>query len=293
MTPRDILSALTVALVLGLSFVAIKIGVGVAPPFLLAAFRFAFAAFPAILFVSPPKSSARLVAAYGLLVGTAQFGFLFAAIHLGMPAGLASLVIQFQVFVTVFLAWLAMGERPRPEQMLAAGVSLAGIMLIGSARLGGASLGPFLLVLLAAVSWGAANVVGKKAAGAGMFAFTIWSSLVSPVPLLALSFWTDQAGTLRALTHPAWTLVLCVAWLAFGGTVLGFGLWSRLLSRYPASVVTPFALLIPVAGMAAGWLIFAEPLSVTEAAGALVVMAGLWINVSGARFLRWRTEARL
>jgi O-acetylserine/cysteine efflux transporter len=185
------------------------------------------------------------------------------------------------------------GERPRPEQMLAAGVALAGIMLIGSVRLGGASFGPFLLVILAAASWGAGNLVGKMAGGASMFAFTIWSSLASPLPLLALSFLSDEPGTLRALAHPTWTLFLCVVWLSFGATILGFGLWSRLLSRYPASVVTPFALLIPVAGMAAGWLIFAEPLSLIEAVGALVVMAGLWINVFGERLFRGTAEARL
>lgn len=292
MRPRDILSAFVAALALGLAFIAIKIGVGQAPPLLLTALRFVFAAVPAVFFVARPKAPAGLVALYGLLIGVGVFGLMFLAIAQGMPAGLASLVIQLQAFITVFLAWALLRERPTVMQMSAASLALLGIVVIGSGRLGGASLGPFLLVIAAALCWGAANIVGKRAGRIDMFAFTIWSSLAAPAPLLALSLFFEGPRALAALAHPSWVLVLCVAGLAYGGTVLGFGLWSRLLAHYPAAEIAPFALLIPVVGMVSGWLVFAEPLSLSEFAGAALVMAGLSFNVFGERWMAQRRRLR-
>ncbi|MDR3462089.1 MAG: EamA family transporter [Beijerinckiaceae bacterium] len=288
MSPRDTLSALVAAVALGLAFIAIKIGVRAAPPLLLTALRFAFAAVPAIFFVRPPRAKVGLVILYGLLIGAGNFGLLFLAIGQGMPAGLASLVIQLQAFMTVFLAWIILGERPSGVQMTAVALSLLGIAVIGSVRLGGVSVWPFLMVVLAALCWGAGNIAGKLAGRIDMFAFTIWSSLAAPLPLLALSIFVDGPRAIEALVHPSLTLVLCVAALAYGGTVLGFGLWSRLLARYPASEVAPFALLIPIVGMLSGWLIFAEPLSLIESFGALLVMAGLSFNIFGERLWAYR-----
>jgi O-acetylserine/cysteine efflux transporter len=288
MTPRDILAALAAAIILGLAFIAIKIGVREAPPLLLTALRFVFATFSAVLFVRPPRAPAAMVAAYGLLIGVGQFGLLFLAIGLGMPVGLASLVIQLQAFVTVLLAWVALGERPSATQMTGACVAPLGVAAIGATRLGGASLGPFLMVIGAAFCWGAGNLVGKLAGKIDMFAFVVWSSLAAPLPLFALSLLFEGDRTLPALAHPTWALALCVAALAYGGTVVGFGLWSRLLAHHPAASVAPFALLIPVVGMISGWLVFGEPLDAVELLGAALVMAGLTFNVFGDRLLALR-----
>jgi O-acetylserine/cysteine efflux transporter len=283
----DTISALIASVVLGLAFIAIKLGVGQTTPMLLTALRFTFAA-PAILFVAPPKAQIRLVLAYGLLIGVGQFGLLFLAIERGMPVGLASLVIQLQAFITVFLAWVILGERPGAVQVIAAGIAFSGIVVIGSARLGGAGLVPFLMVVAAALCWSSGNIVGKLAGRIDMFAFTVWSSLAAPLPLVGLSLWFDGPQALQALVRPSWTLILCVGALAYGATLLGFGLWSRLLAHYPAGRIAPFALLIPVVGMISARVIFAEPLSPVEIFGALLVMAGLSVNVFGERMLARR-----
>jgi O-acetylserine/cysteine efflux transporter len=288
MSFRDILAAIVAATALGLAFIAIKFGVREAPPLLLTALRFAFAAFPAVLFVKPPRAPFRLVALYGLLIGVGQFGLLFLSIGLGMPVGLASLVIQLQAFITIFLAWVLMGERPSAVQLIGSGVALIGIVAIGAPRLGGASFGPFLMVIGAAFCWGFGNLVGKRAGRIDMFAFTVWSSLVAPIPLFALSLLLEHGRTLPALMHPSWVLAACVAGLAYGGTIIGFGLWSRVMALYSAARVAPFALLIPVVGMIAGWVIFSEPLGPFELLGAVLVMAGLVFNIFGDRLLAWR-----
>jgi O-acetylserine/cysteine efflux transporter len=157
MSPRDTLSALLTATVWGLTFVAIKFGVGEAPPFLLTALRFAFAAVPAVFFIKPPAATPALVVLYGLLIGVGQFGLLFVAFGLGMSVGLASVVMQLQAFFTILLAWAFMGERPTRRQTIATIITFAGVGVIGAARLGGVSFWPFAMTLAAAFCWGAGN----------------------------------------------------------------------------------------------------------------------------------------
>jgi O-acetylserine/cysteine efflux transporter len=286
MTPRDTLVAVSVAVVWGLTFIAIKVGVAETSPLMLSALRFVFAAFPAVLFVGPPNAPPWKVALYGLLLGVGQFGLLFIAIHEGFPVGLASLVIQAQAFFTVALAWLLLSEYPRRTQILGGLVAFAGIAVIGSTRLAGASLGPFVLVVLASFFWGSANVLAKTAGKVDMLAFTVWSSLAAPLPLLALSLAVDGTAPLAALAHPSVALIASVLVVAYAGTVFGFGLWARLLAHYSAATVAPFALLVPVVGMVAGMVVFGEPLGPVELAGGVLVMAGLALNVFGDRTLR-------
>ncbi len=286
MSPRDILAAVSVAVVWGLTFIAIKVGVGETSPLMLSALRFVFAAMPFVFFVRPPQAPASAVAAYGLLIGVGQFGLLFVAIHAGFPVGLASLVIQMQAFFTIALAWALLRERPRRPQLLGAAVAFAGMAAIGSARLAGASFWPFLLVILAAAFWGSGNVLAKTVGKVDMLAFTVWSSLAAPLPPILLSLAVDGPAPLLALAHPSWRLVLSVLVVSYAGTVFGYGLWARLLAHYSAATVAPFALLVPVVGMVAGSVVFGEAMRPVELFGGVLVMAGLALNVFGDWALR-------
>jgi O-acetylserine/cysteine efflux transporter len=291
MSARDILAALSVAIVWGLTFIAIKVGVGEATPLMLAALRFFFAAVPMVFFLTPPKAPAWTVILYGLLIGVGQFGVLFIAIHRGFPVGLSSLVIMAQVYFTILLAWIFVGERPRTVQIVGAIVAFVGIAVIGSERLAGASLGPFLLVILAAVFWGSGNVLAKSVGKVDMLAFTVWSSLAAPLPLLVLSLAIEGTGGLAALAHPGWKLIVSVLVISYGGTLFGYGLWAWLLAHHSAATVAPFALLVPVVGMIAGALLFGEALTAVEVVGGALVLAGLALNVFGDWALRRRLPA--
>ena len=286
MSARDNLAALSVALVWGLTFIAIKVGVGETSPLMLAALRFLFSALPMVFFVAPPKAPAWAVVLYGLLIGAGQFGLLFVAIHDGFPIGLASLVIMAQAFFTILLAWLLMGERPRRAQIIGAVVAFVGMAVIGSDRLGGASLMPFLLVVVAALFWALGNVLAKSLGKVDMLAFTVWSSLAAPAPLLLLSLSVEGTAGLAALAHPSLRLVASVLVISYGATVFGYGVWASLLARYSAASVAPFALLVPIIGMIAGAILFGETLRPVELLGGALVMAGLAVNIFGDWALR-------
>jgi O-acetylserine/cysteine efflux transporter len=284
---KDILLTLLVVFIWGTSFVAIKFGVEEIPPILLTALRFFFSAIPAVFLVPRPKVALWILLAFGFVLGVVKFSLLFIAIKLGMPIGLTSIVVQMQVFFTILLAFAFYGEQPTRLQLIGAGVAFIGIVIFGYARAQAAPLLPFMMVLGAAFFWGLANVIGKKAGRVDMLAFVVWASLVAPLPLLALSLMLEGPGAVvSALTHPSLKGALSVAFIAYIATVLGFGAWNNLLSRHPVGQVAPFALLIPVVGMACGALFFGEVLTLPILIGSGVVFAGLLINVFGDRLVR-------
>jgi O-acetylserine/cysteine efflux transporter len=284
------LVAVFVTIIWGLSFVVIKLGVGAMPPLLLAALRFFFAAIPAIFFIRRPQTSWSNLLAYGFFLGVAQFGLLFAALAFGMPASLASLVMQAQVFFTILFAAFLMGERPGPHQILGSLIGFLGLVIIAVPRLSGSGAGPFLMTVAAAASWGVANIVSKRAGRVDMLGYIVWASLVAPLPLLGLSLLIDgPTQVISALSHMNTGTWWAVAYLAYPTTIFAFGIWAYLLSRHPAATVTPFALLVPVAGILGSTLILGEEMHPVEAIGGAVIIAGLALNVFGGRILsRWK-----
>jgi O-acetylserine/cysteine efflux transporter len=198
-------------------------------------------------------------------------------------------VAQMQVFFTIFLCVIVFGEKPTRYQLIGAGVAFCGIAIFGYARAQSAPLIPFLLVLGAAFFWGVANTIGKKAGKVDMLAFVVWASLFAPLPLFILSAIFEGVGTdLSALTNMSLAGAASVAYLAFIATIFGFGAWSSLLSRHPVAKVAPFALLIPIVGVACGIVFFGEELTLPLVIGTGIVFAGLIINLFGDRLFATR-----
>ena len=293
LAPRDLALILAVVALWGFSFVAIKVGLREIPPFALAALRFFFAAIPLVFFVKRPRMPWRYIAGYGLAIGFVQFGLLFLGMKLGMPAGLSSVVIQLQVFFTVGLAIAFLGDRLHKEDLVGAAVATIGVALLGVYKLMAgvtSTLLGFLLVIVAALAWAVGNVIAKRGAkyDADMFALVVWSSLVPPLPLALLSYAVEGGASVWSAVASAgmlaWSSVLLLAW---GATLFGFASWAGLLHRYPTALVSPFALLIPVSGLASGAVFLGEGLAPLQIAGVVLVLLGLAENVFGAQLRTW------
>jgi O-acetylserine/cysteine efflux transporter len=277
MPRRHALLASTVAAIWGVNFVVIHVGLEHFPPLLFAALRFVLVAL-ALPFVPKPGVPVRYVIAVGLFMSAGQFGFLFLGIDKGMPAGLASLVIQLQVAFTVILAVVFLGERPKRVQLAGIGVAFAGIGIIAGGRAEAVPLLAVGLVVLSALSWGIGNVANRKAASPHPVGMLVWSSLVPPVPLLALSL-TTESGIGTAFSTLDAAAVASLLFVVLISTFVGFGAWTALLARHQASQVVPFALLVPVFGIASAWVFLNEVPTAAEWAGAAVVLAGLGLTV--------------
>lgn len=281
---KDVLLALVVIAVWGLNFVVIKIGLQGVPPLLLGALRFLLVLFPAVFFIPRPRLPWRWLLAYGMTISLGQFAFLFYAMAAGMPAGLASLVLQAQAFFTLLFAVPLLGERVRAGQLLGLLVAAAGLTLIGLRSGPGMTLAGFALTLCAASMWALGNIVTRRIGKVDILGLVVWGALVPPLPFLALSLWLEGPATLeRAMLGLDLQSLLAIVYLAFAATMLGYGLWGRLLSRYPASQVAPFSLLVPVVGLSASALLLGERLDIQQGAGVGLVLAGLLVNLYGAR----------
>jgi O-acetylserine/cysteine efflux transporter len=287
MPTRHLLLALAVALVWGINFVVIDVGLGSFPPLLFAALRFAVVAFPAVLVVRRPPVPLRWVIGVGTFMSAGQFGLLFVAIHNGLPAGVASVVLPTQTVFTIALAVAFLGERPGRAQLMGAAVAVGGVVLIAAGRAHGVPLAGLLLCIGAAASWGVGNICNRRAQAPDALALLVWSSLVPPLPLFALSLAFEGSHQIgNAFAHLGPGGLLALMYVVIVSTGFGFGTWTWLLRRHPASRVAPASLLVPPVGIAAAWIALGESPSTGELAGAAIILAGLALATSAVRLPR-------
>ena len=283
---RHLSLALLIVTIWGSNFVAIKLALHDLPPLLLGTLRFVFVALPAVFFLRRPAVPVGRLLTYGFSMFGFQFGFLFLGMKLGVPAGLASLVLQFQVFVTMALAAVVLKERISFAQIAGALIAGAGFVVVGLHTSGEVTAAGLACVLLAALSWGFANFTSKRLGQVNPLALVVWGSLVVPVPMAVASLVFEGPELIvRSLTHLGGPALWSLAYIVYLSTLVAYSLWSWLLARHPATTVTPFALLVPVVGLLSSALLLGEPLPPWKVAAAALVIAGLAINVLGPR---WR-----
>jgi O-acetylserine/cysteine efflux transporter len=280
LSARHLLLALAVVAVWGTNFVIIKVALAHLPPLLFATLRFVFALVPAMFFLPRPRVAWSNLATYGVLIGVGQFGVLYLAMNGHISPGLASLVVQTQVFFTIGMSMYFAGERLETFQWGALVLAAGGIVVIATHTDGMTTVAGLAMVLFAAFCWAAGNITAKRAGDVNMLAYVVWASAFTIPPLFCLSLafegWDAiSAGVMRA-DAASWAAVL---WQAWGNTLFGYAAWAWLLSRYPAAIVSPMALLVPVFGMGAAALMLDEPLPAWKIEAALLVLAGLAINV--------------
>lgn len=285
---RDRLLAVLVAALWGGNFLAIHVGLDHFPPLFLAALRFAVIAVPTVLLVPRPQVPTRWLLGYGLGFGTVQFVFLFVAMDIGMPTGLASLVLQASAPFTVLLGALLLGERLSVRQALGIGMAVLGLAAIALARAQVAAVLPVLLTLLGALGWAFGNLASRLAQAPNPLHLTLWMSVVPPVPLLAMSWATEgpRAGwdALRAAVTPAGIPgLLALAYLVVLATVVGSGIWTVLMGRHPAGVVAPYSLLVPVVGMGLAALVLGERPTPVELVAGTVIIGGVLLGTPPAQ----------
>lgn len=277
---RHFLLALAVVAVWGTNFVVIRQALNHLPPLTFATLRFTLVLLPLVFFVKKPAVSWLNLAGYGLLIGAGQFGLLFVAMKGHISPGLASLILQTQVFFTIALAMQINRERVKGFQVAALLLAVAGIAII--ALHGGGSATPLgvALGLLAALSWGCGNIVARQAGPVNMLGYVVWASLFSIPPLLGMALWLEGwPAMVKGVVGADLGTWLAVVWQAVGNTMFGYGAWGWLLARHPAATVTPMALLVPVFGMSASALLLGEGLPAWKLLAAGLVLAGLAVNM--------------
>lgn len=295
MAIKDIFLATFIILAWGLNFVVIKFGVADIPPFLLGALRFICVAFPAIFFIPRPRIPLHLLAFYGLTLCFGQFALLFLAIHLGMPAGIASLVLQSQAFFTILLSYLFLKEAIHLPQIIGICVALLGLITLASSQYMQNTqtiipVLPLFFVLTAGLSWGMGNICNKiilKNSQTKTLSLVAWGGLFPISPFLICSFiFEGKTQIEHSLSHFSFKDVMIVMYLSVICSLIGYSLWGHLLHKYETWKVAPLTLLVPVVGLISAFIFLNEVLSIQQFIGTLIVILGLCINVFGTRIFK-------
>lgn len=276
LTPKHLLLVLAIVLIWGVNFVAVYIGLKTFPPFLLSAIRFGLSALPWVFFIPRPKAPIKLIVYYGVVNFAIQFGLIFTGIHLGISPGLASLVLQIQVFFSIGLAFLFFQDRPSLFKIAGSLISFIGIGIVGFHVDGGSTLLGLILMVLAAFSWAAGNMFTKKIQAQSPLALVIWGNLVAfPVMVLVSFFFDGPVLILSSLQNVSWPVVLAVCYIVYFSTHIGYGAWGFLIKTYSTSAVVPFTLLIPVVGFLSSALFLGEELPYWKLLASLFILGGL------------------
>jgi O-acetylserine/cysteine efflux transporter len=276
-----LLLALAIVAVWGTNFVVIKLSLDAFPPFLFAALRYTFAFLPLAFFIPRPKVSWLNLCAYGVAIGVGQFGILFFAIDGRISPGLASLVVQTQVFFTIGFAMFFAKERLQLYQAVAVSVSMTGLGVIALHTDANTTFLGIALVVIAGLSWGIGNTVSRRAGSINMLSYVVWASGFSLPPLFLISWifeggWEQMSTSISSAPMSAWAGVF---WQSWGNTVFGYAAWAWLLSKHPAAVVAPAPLLVPIFGMGASAYFLSEPLPLWKMVAAGLVITGLIVNL--------------
>jgi O-acetylserine/cysteine efflux transporter len=272
---RDFLLAVLVAVIWGFAFVATRIGLDSFSPSQLTALRFLIAAAPAAFLPRPPISWPALVA-IGLTLFAGQFLLQFFGMASGLPPGLASVIVQSQVFLTVLFAAVALGERPARRQVIGMAAALVGVLLIAATVGENLTAVGLVLGLASAASWAIGNVLVKRVKRAEVLRLVVWLSLIPPLPALVLSLALDGAAASAAwVPGTLWRGLGAALYLGLVATALAYAVWGDLLRRYPAATVAPFALLVPFVGALSSSAVFGERFGPLRLTGMGFVLPGL------------------
>jgi O-acetylserine/cysteine efflux transporter len=284
--PRHIALGVFLACIWGFNFVVISVALTGFPPVFLGAIRFGIAALPALFLTRPARWRVLIPLSLTLFVG--QFALLFPSMALGMPPGIASILVQVQAFFTIAIAAATLGERPTRRQLVGAVIAFAGLVAVGTtAGTGGVTTAGFLLALGSAVVWAVGNVLLRRARIDDVSATIAWMAAIAVGPLLALSVALDGPERIAdALEHATWLTAGAALYIGGASTVFGYWAWGYLLKHYPASTVAPFSLLAPVTGTLSAALLLHETFGPVRLGGMLLILLGLAVLVLRTRGAR-------
>jgi O-acetylserine/cysteine efflux transporter len=275
-TPRHTLLALLVAVIWGLNFVVIDFGLVDVPPLVFLALRFLLVSLPAVFFIKPPAIGWRNILAIGAFLSFGQFTLLYLALAIGMPAGLASLLLQTQIIFSVLISAIVLREKPTKRQLGGTVIGMIGLAVVVIGVGSSVPWLPLVVLLASALSWAIGNVLSRRAKAASGLSLVVWSGLIVPLPSLALALIVDGLNVvLYSVTHLSLAAIISTVYTAVAASLIAYGIWNTLLAKYPTSAVVPFTLLVPVIGIVAAWAVQGETPTVSQLVGGAIMLGGL------------------
>ncbi|MFM9890773.1 MAG: DMT family transporter [Rickettsiales bacterium] len=276
MPPIAILSAILVAVCWGANFSAAHLAMQEFPPLLTVLLRFVgISVLLAPFALTRPWPRLRDALVISFLLVSLQFGLLFTALSMGLSITSTIIATQLGVPFSCVFAAIVFKDYLGPWRAGGLAVAFVGVIVVAGTPNAASHGLAFALAMAAALSWSCANLYMKRAPKIATVPFLFWTSLFAVPPLLALSLLIEHPTVeLLASAHAhTWA---AIAYSLIFSSVIGYGLWNYLISHYPVSQVVPYSLLVPVAGIAVGALMFAdEPVGTRSLIGGALTIVGV------------------
>lgn len=276
--PRDLVLVVCFTFIWGFNFVVVRLGLDSFPPLFFLALRFLLAALPAVFFIGRSGLSLHMIIGIGLVLGTLHYGALYLGIAFGVSPGVASLIVQIHIILTLLLSCALLDERPSANQVIGVVTSFLGLFILVWSRFESTSALAIGAVLLAAALLAVSNLMMRSARVKNTLGLTVWSSLVPPIPLFLVSLLTEHRQ-MEALVNMSWGGAGALLYGSFLGTLLATAIATHLLGKYSANVVSPFYLLVPIFGMASSAVILGERPAPVEYFSSAIMLLGLLIVI--------------
>lgn len=284
MKQNDFLLAILITFIWGINFSVIKLGLNSLDPFILSGLRFLLCVFPLIFFIKRPDVPMKYIVTYGLVFGVLLWGMVSLGIYFGISAGMASLVLQFSAFFTVILASIFLQEHIDLSKKLAFAIALLSLTLIICVTDGSVTTLGLLLVLFGALAMSFTNILVKRAKIKDVFAFIVWASIFSPIPLFILAYLTQgEIVFVNFFENLDNTAIFSILFQVYPTTLFSYWIWNNLLHKYPASSIAPITLLVPIFGLLGSYLIFNEEIGFIKILASLFIVFALIINSFGEK----------
>ena len=280
---KALLAYLSVCFFWGSTYLAIKIGVKVFPPFMFAAIRFliaggivvGYAKWRGHAFPIESKNILR-ISLIGILLLVGGNGLVVIA-EQWVPSGIASLVIAcVPLFIAVIEIFILKLKKMNPIGFIGLIMGFSGVayLALSNGTSGTISITGILILLSASLFWSIGSVYSKTFdPGSSIVANVGIQMLAGGMVLLLLGFFTGE------ISRITWSRngVFSIAYLIIFGSIVGYSSYIYVLQKWPASRVGTYAYVNPVVAVFLGFVVLGEPVTPTVIGSMFVILCGVML----------------
>lgn len=207
--------------------------------------------------------------------GVGGYNFLGGIAGRTVSAGLTGLLNSTESLIILILACILAKRLPDRRAVFATVMGGAGIILLAvSAGPAEGSVSGILLLLIGALGWAFYCVlIPPLIAKHGAVQSSAVTMVLGTVPLLALG-WQGLPAVAHHLSATDWEILLA---LALGSSVIALLAWNKAVAQLGAQTAGWFLYLMPVLSALGGRVLLAEPLTIYELIGGVMILLSVFI----------------
>lgn len=211
----------------------------------------------------------------GILIHGAYLGGVYSAIKLGMPAGLAAIIVGLQPLFTTLLAIALFKSYVSKLQWIALLIGMVGLVMVvaTSLNMSGFSLETLLFAFIALIGITVGTLYQKRfCQDQALLPSVYWQYIASLLVFLPITYFGSNEPI-----QWSFEFIFSLAWLVFALSVVAILLLMYMVKQGDAAKVTAYFYLVPPATAVEAWLLFDEQLAFMTIMGMMLCAFSVYI----------------